>query len=372
MAAGRIAPAAFLLALLAAAVPAGAASSAERRKELQRIQQELDGARQEIEGYKKQQDAVSKQLHKLESRNVDTRKRLQGLKSRIETAERRRSELRHRMGGVKLASGFWSAALGYELREYSAAAAAREEVHGSRSLWTDALRRAAIQEKSRLLAGLAGVERRTVQAAAETTKEFASLRDRSRAAAAEHERSGKELEQTKAAAQEARERVAAAERRAKELEESAKALTELLAASLKAAAKTPKGAVPARLELSRNSLPWPAQGEVSKPFGREKNEFGTVVIRQGVLFKTVAGAAVAAVRDGKVIYAGAFRSYGKVVIVDHGAGFFSIYGELAEILKKKGETARQGETLARAGDSLYLELRRGVEALDPMRWLMRK
>lgn len=360
------------LALLLLAAPAGAASSASRRKELQRIQQELDRARREIEGYKKQQDTLSKQLHKLESRNVDTRKRLQGLKTRIQSAERRRAELRHRMGGVKLASGFWSAALSYELREYASASTAREDAHGSRSLWADALRRAAIQEKSRLLAGLAGVERRTEQAAAETTKEFASLRDRSRAAAAEHARSGKELEQTKAAAQHAKDRVAAAERRAKELEESAKALTELLAASLKAAKAAPKGAAQAKLELPPNSLPWPVQGEVSKPFGREKNELGAVVIRQGVLFKTVSGAAVASVRDGKVIYAGVFRSYGKVVIVDHGAGFFSIYGELAEILKKKGESARQGETLARAGDSLYLELRRGVEALDPMRWLMRK
>jgi septal ring factor EnvC (AmiA/AmiB activator) len=363
--------AAFLI-LALAAMPASAASSAARRRELQRIQQELDQARQEIEGYKKQQETLSKQLHKLESRNVDTRQRLQGLKGRIESAERRRSELRHRMGGVKLASGFWSAALSHELREYAAGAASREEALGARSLWGEALRRAAIQEKSRLLAGLAGVERRTEQAAAETTKEFAALRDSSRAAAAEHERSGKELEQTKAAAQEARERVAAAERRAKELEESAKALTELLAASLRAAKAAPRGTAQTKLDLPRHSLPWPADGEVSKPFGREKNEFGTVVIRQGVLFATAGGSAVAAVRDGKVIYAGAFRSYGKVVIVDHGAGFFSIYGELSEILKKKGEAVRSGETLARCGNSLYLELRRGVEALDPMLWLMRK
>ena len=44
-----------------------------------------------------------------------------------------------------------------------------------------------------------------------------------------------------------------------------------------------------------------------------------------------AGAPVQAVDGGKVIFAGPFRSYGQVLIVDHGSNFFSIYGELGEL-----------------------------------------
>lgn len=360
-----------MLLLLLAAAPAGAASSAARRKELLRIQKELDKTRQEIDGYKKQQDALSKQLHKLESHNVETRRRLQGLKSRLESAERRRSELRDRLGGVKLASSFWSGALALELRDYAADSASRDDSHGARGLWAEALRRAAIRDKARLLAGLAGVSKTTERLAAETSKRAVELRGVSKKVAAEHETSKKELAQTKAQAEETRELVAAAEKRAKELEESAKALTELLD-RLGRAKEYKKTGAQARLDLPRHSLPWPADGEVSRSFGREKNELGTVVIHQGLTLRTPSGAAVSAVRAGKIIYAGLFRSYGRVVIVDHGGSFFSIYGELAEILKEKGSSVRQGETLGRAATSLYLELRRGVEALDPSDWLMRK
>ena len=84
------------------------------------------------------------------------------------------------------------------------------------------------------------------------------------------------------------------------------------------------------------------------------------------------GAPVKAVAAGKVIFAGPFRSYGRVIIVDHGAGFFSVYGGLGEMEKDKGDAARKGETLARAGGRLYLELRRGADALDPLAWLEKR
>ena len=133
------------------------------------------------------------------------------------------------------------------------------------------------------------------------------------------------------------------------------------------------GAPAARLEFPKYSLPWPVAGTISRPFGRERDEqLGTWTVRQGVLFAAAAGAAVTAIAPGSVIFSGPFRSYGKVVIVDHGAGFFSVYGELADIIKEKGDAVRAREKLAIAGERVYLEIRRGTEALDPAEWLEKK
>jgi septal ring factor EnvC (AmiA/AmiB activator) len=129
----------------------------------------------------------------------------------------------------------------------------------------------------------------------------------------------------------------------------------------------------ARLERPVHSLPWPVEGKVLRPFGRERDEqLGTWTVRQGVVFSAAAGAPVGAIAPGSVIFAGPFRSYGKVVIVDHGGGFFSVYGELGEILKDKGDSVRASEKLASAGEQVYLEIRRGTDALDPADWLEKK
>ncbi|MBI5247140.1 MAG: peptidoglycan DD-metalloendopeptidase family protein [Elusimicrobia bacterium] len=129
----------------------------------------------------------------------------------------------------------------------------------------------------------------------------------------------------------------------------------------------------ARLDRPQHSLAWPVAGKIIRPFGRERDpQLGTWTVRQGVLFGAAEGAPVAAVASGKVIFAGPFRSYGKVVIVDHGGGFFSVYGELGGFEKEKGDSVRAGEQLATASEHVYLEIRRGTEALDPAEWLSRK
>ncbi|PIR19623.1 MAG: peptidase M23, partial [Elusimicrobia bacterium CG11_big_fil_rev_8_21_14_0_20_64_6] len=109
------------------------------------------------------------------------------------------------------------------------------------------------------------------------------------------------------------------------------------------------------------------------PFGRERDkELGTWTVRQGVVFDSNAGADVESVAAGNVIFAGPFRSYGKVVIVDHGGGFFSVYGELGKIEAEKGDSVKKNEKLATAGGRVYLEIRHGTEALDPADWLTKK
>jgi septal ring factor EnvC (AmiA/AmiB activator) len=96
---------------------------------------------------------------------------------------------------------------------------------------------------------------------------------------------------------------------------------------------------------------------------------------KGLTIRTETSAQVVAPFDGKVVYAGAFRSYGQILIIDHGGRYHTLLAGLDEISAAVGQWVLAGEpiaTIRRLGDQqaeLYLELRRTGEAIDPMPWL---
>lgn len=369
-------PLALTVLLLAPSGGAFAGELEEKKKDLTRIQKEYEQTKAELEAYRRQEAALSRDLRKLASHDSDTRRRLGSLRRNIADAEGKRTTLKSRLGALNLASGFWSTALERELRGYAAVLASREEAWGGGGLWAESFRRALLLDKVRMVASLRGSLHKTEVAVEAARHKAVELKDRGRRAEAEAAQVRQEYERTQAAVTEARGRVETAQKRARELEETKLALAQLLTRLGAAARDARQG--PASLELPRHSLPWPVEGSVAKPFGRQRNaELGTWVIRQGVTLSAAAGAGVAAVGAGRVIYSGVFRSYGQVVIVDHGGGFFSIYGELGEILKSKGASVSAGDVLGRVSGSsgkgpVYLELRRGTEALDPLNWLRKK
>jgi septal ring factor EnvC (AmiA/AmiB activator) len=382
-------------ALLWAAPGAARGQADEKRSELIRIQKEYEKTKSDLEEYRRQEASLNRELRKLESHDADARRRSEGIRRNIRRAEQRRAEFRSRLGALNLASGFWAAARDRELRGYVSALAAREEAWGGADLWAEAFRRAVLLDQARVVSSLLGYRHKTEAAVEAARHKAAELLNSSRRAEAEAAQVREEYGRKQAAVAEARGQVEAAEKRARELEETKLALAQFLSRIGADAHYDRPGSV--RLEVSRNSLPWPVDGVVARPFGRQRNaDLNTWVIRQGVTFATKPGTAVGAVAAGRVIYAGPFRSYGKVVIVDHGGGLFSIYGELGDIQKPKGAPVAAGEAVGTAGacgigsfagagrtDCLtaggeagrgvvYLELRRGTEALDPMAWLQKK
>lgn len=128
--------------------------------------------------------------------------------------------------------------------------------------------------------------------------------------------------------------------------------------------------------LERGSLSWPVDGSVRLRFGRQLDpEFGTETLRTGVEIAAKPGAPVRAVAPGKVLFAGWFRGFGQLVILDHGAGSVSVSGYLDELETSPGEqvAARQvigrvGETGSVSGPGLYFEIRHESRPVDPLRW----
>lgn len=362
----------ILAGLLALSAAPAAAQLKAKRKELSRIQVELKQTLRELSELRDEERELGADVKGLESRDTQSRKRVEGLQSDIRRAESKRADLKSRLDAAKSVAGFWSAAIASEAARHTAVSSARSESFGTRELWAEQYLRGAIVEKARHLRSLQGFRLKTEVAEAESGRRARDLAESRRRIQSERERGLREQEEKRAALGQIQMKVASAARRAKELEETAKAMASLIGTLGKAGSSRQPG-LTAHLALPKNSLPWPVDGKVLRPFGRERDqELGTWTVRQGVVFSAVSGAAVGAIAPGSVIFAGPFRSYGKVVIVEHGGGFFSVYGELAEIVKAKGDAVRAKEKLAIAGEQMYLEIRRGADALDPAEWLERK
>ncbi len=369
-------------AALAAAACAGvpAAAQVKQKKELARIQAELRKTLAELEDLRTSEKSLGQDVNRLESLDATSRRRVESLQAVIRRAESRRAELKSRLDSAGRVDGFWTAALSAEAARNAADLAGRSDFYGTGELWAEEYRRAAILEKARHLRGLKGFRRKTEAAEADARKKADEFAGSRRRALAERDGRRKEYEAKKAQLAQTQAQVAEAARRAKELEENAKAMTALLDKLGRAARYRKPAGAKAVLDVPRHSLPWPAAGKVVSRFGREKDpELGTWTVRPGLTLATAACAPVPPRAAGRVIFAGPFRSYGQVVIVDHGGGFFTVYGGLGEILKDKGADARAGEPIARlgaakdgSGGRLYLEIRRGTEALDPAAWLEKK
>jgi septal ring factor EnvC (AmiA/AmiB activator) len=123
----------------------------------------------------------------------------------------------------------------------------------------------------------------------------------------------------------------------------------------------------------RGTLDWPAPGQVLSRFGRSRDgRFGTAILRNGIEIAALDGQAVRAVHGGTVAFAAPFTGFGTLVILDHGAGAFTLYGHLAEANVAQGGRVARGAILGRAGRSpagvqaVYFELRIDGRPVDPV------
>lgn len=126
---------------------------------------------------------------------------------------------------------------------------------------------------------------------------------------------------------------------------------------------------------SRGRLPWPVKGRITRGFG-SFNVQGVLQRSQGIDIETQEGASVRCVYQGTVVYANWMGKYGNTIILDHGDGFYSIYGHLQELTKSLGQSVSSQDVIARVGQSgnvlkptLHFEIRFHQKAQDPTHWL---
>ncbi len=123
----------------------------------------------------------------------------------------------------------------------------------------------------------------------------------------------------------------------------------------------------------KGKLRLPVRGEVTNRFGASREDSG--ISWKGLFIKANEGAEVKSVASGQVVFADWLRGFGNLIIVDHGEGYMSLYGNNQAVLKQVGDRVKTGDVLASVGNSggneangLYYELRRQSRPFDPLSW----
>lgn len=127
-----------------------------------------------------------------------------------------------------------------------------------------------------------------------------------------------------------------------------------------------------QLKQYAGRCPLPVSGGIRASFGSAR---AGGLRWNGIVVAAPAGTPVHAVLPGKVAFADYLRGYGFLIIVDHGRGLMSLYGQNQTLLKKTGDSVAGKEVIARVGDSggnesdgLYFEIRMRGKPSDPANW----
>ena len=156
----------------------------------------------------------------------------------------------------------------------------------------------------------------------------------------------------------------------------AKAKAKTQAEQARTAARTARAAATVSPSVSitkrRGRLPLPVVGNL---VGRYGENLPSGLTRKGIDIAARSGSQVIATYDGKIAFAGMFRGYGQLLIIDHGDGYHTLLAGMTRIDMAVGQRVSTGEPVGLMGDGgggrpiLYVELRRKGQPINPLPWL---
>ena len=108
----------------------------------------------------------------------------------------------------------------------------------------------------------------------------------------------------------------------------------------------------------------PVDSPIQKKYSEKDGHYG-------LTFDNTPGQEVRSVRKGEVVYSGdRMASYGKMIIIKHAYGFYSIYNQNQELLVSEGDAIEKGELIAITGDKpFYFEMKKYEEPINPLKYL---
>ncbi|MEJ2107055.1 MAG: peptidoglycan DD-metalloendopeptidase family protein [Acidiferrobacteraceae bacterium] len=134
----------------------------------------------------------------------------------------------------------------------------------------------------------------------------------------------------------------------------------------------PSGTKPFR--RLRGKLPLPASGRITARFGAPRTGYGDMRWK-GIFIRGREGQQVRAIYPGKIVFADRLEGYGLLLIIEHGDGYMTLYGNNESLYKKVGDPVEAGQVIASMGSTgspfhpgLYFEVRHQGKPNDPLRW----
>jgi septal ring factor EnvC (AmiA/AmiB activator) len=122
----------------------------------------------------------------------------------------------------------------------------------------------------------------------------------------------------------------------------------------------------------KGQLNWPAPGRIDESFGRLGD--GSRSRWNGVLLAAEPGTPVRAVHHGRVAFSDWLPGLGLLMILDHGDGYLSLYGQNEVLLREPGEWVLPGDVIGQVGSAggrsgVYFELRHNRDPIEPGDWM---
>ncbi|MBD3272505.1 MAG: peptidoglycan DD-metalloendopeptidase family protein [Elusimicrobia bacterium] len=139
--------------------------------------------------------------------------------------------------------------------------------------------------------------------------------------------------------------------------------------------KEKKAAERAKRKMTQNKgeLPWPVHGSIISSFGKSMHpELKTYIYNEGIKIKSTKGTDVHAVSKGTVVFAGVFGSFGKMIIIDHRGGYYTVYGNLDQIHIQTNDKVDGYALIGKLNKTepiLYFEIREKETPQNPVAWL---
>lgn len=124
-------------------------------------------------------------------------------------------------------------------------------------------------------------------------------------------------------------------------------------------------------------LRMPVNGKIVSRFGRYVDpKYKIVNFQRGIDIKADQSDPVHAVYSGRIIFAGWFKGYGNMIIIDHGHNYYTVYAHTDELFKQKGDRVETDEVIATVGESgsmigskLHFEVRHHGNPINPLIWI---
>ena len=137
-----------------------------------------------------------------------------------------------------------------------------------------------------------------------------------------------------------------------------------------------RGALPSPSPRSASKFRWPVKGKVISRFGSKPNG----VRNDGINIAVPSGTSVKASENGVVAYSGnELKGYGNLVLIKHADNWVTAYAHNSKLLVRRGDRVTRGQVIAKAGRTgsvtspqLHFEVRRGSQAIDPLKALDRR
>lgn len=124
---------------------------------------------------------------------------------------------------------------------------------------------------------------------------------------------------------------------------------------------------------ARGNIPFPVKGNIIKKYG-EMTDSG--LSSKGITIRTRPNAQVISPYDGTVLFAGPFRGYGELLIIEHGDGYHTLLAGIGRLDTSVGQSLLAGEPVgimvADSNPSLYIEIRKNGQPVNPSTWLTNK